>query len=560
MTATSSCLGSTTALTPDTPLDVSHEALLRRWQLFATEWLEQERRDTSELRRLADLATLYNSGQGGLLQGQDLQRVTNWRERISAEWAHRYLPAGRWDEAVAFMDASEREHQARKAATAKARKRALNLARWAALTCAAIAAVLIAVIVRHQHLFVLENTTYYNSFVKVNGAPTGVGLLTAQQVQHRPWSTRIVKKGRRGHVLRMEAVNSRGGPTGRHSVGTYLSESGQEQKEVRWDFQYDSDDRVAYEVASDKRGRHLWTLIYSPGSEAGEGVRLAHFVGPDGYPRSTPGYGHGFVKIEYSPEGYEKLITYRNAMGEPRPGLDKAFGRRQTFDADGRLTEIVSVDPKGQPMIDEAGNAGLTVRYDQLGNGIEYTATDASGAITTVKEGYARATAAYDSNGNLIEQAFFDEGLRPTLTKDGYHRWSLRLDDRGRAEEQWYWDVHGKPTLTSDGCHGQRIAYDERDNAVNITCVGVLGKPAPNKEGVTATALKYDDRDNIVEMAYADAAGREVSSSNGYSRTTLRYDARGNIIETAHFGAGGKPVPTEQGYSRMTTEYRRPRQ
>ena len=256
MIATSSCPRLDDGLTPDTPLDLSHEALLRRWQLFASEWLEQERRDTRRSYGVSrTLATLHNSGQGGLLQGQDLQRVTNWRDRISAEWAHRYLPKGRWDEAVAFMDASEREHPARKAATAKARKRALNLARWAALTSAAIAALLIAAIVRHRYLYVWENTAYFNSFAKVNGAPTGVGLLTAQQVQHRPWSTRIVKKGRRGLVLRMEAVNSRGEPTRHHSVGgLFRVRPGTE--EVRWDFQYSSDDRVAYEVAYDKRGKH----------------------------------------------------------------------------------------------------------------------------------------------------------------------------------------------------------------------------------------------------------------------------------------------------------------
>ena len=34
-------------------------------------------------------------------------------------------------------------------------------------------------------------------------------------------------------------------------IGTYLSDSTDDHKEVRWDFVYDSNDRVAYEAASD---------------------------------------------------------------------------------------------------------------------------------------------------------------------------------------------------------------------------------------------------------------------------------------------------------------------
>ncbi len=44
-------------------VDVSHEALLRRWERFA-KWLEEERRDAAELRRLAEQAQLRESWSG----------------------------------------------------------------------------------------------------------------------------------------------------------------------------------------------------------------------------------------------------------------------------------------------------------------------------------------------------------------------------------------------------------------------------------------------------------------------------------------------------------------
>ena len=214
-------------------------------------------------------------------------------------------------------------------------------------------------------------------------------------------------------------------------------------------------------------------------------------------------------------------------------------------------------------MIDAAGNAGVTVRYDHLGDGLEYIATDASGAITTVKEGYARATAGhYDSNGNLIEQAFFDEGLRPTLTKDGYRRWSQRLDNRGRIEEQWYRDVHGKPTLTSDSCPHRpaprlRRARQRGQHHVRWSA----------RETGPEQRRGHGDRPEVPTIATTSSRwptrmqqAARCRPATGIAARHSRYDARGNIIETAHFGAGGKAAPTEQGYSRMTTRVRRPRQ
>ncbi|MEA3210730.1 MAG: hypothetical protein QOE70_3787 [Chthoniobacter sp.] len=95
-------------LTAESYLDISHEALLRQWRLFAGEWQDQERRDTSELRRLAELANLRRQGQGvGLLPAQDLERIGRWRQRVSAEWACRYVTKEAWDEARSFIGESQ---------------------------------------------------------------------------------------------------------------------------------------------------------------------------------------------------------------------------------------------------------------------------------------------------------------------------------------------------------------------------------------------------------------------------------------------------------------------
>jgi len=109
-------------LTAESYLDISHEALLRQWRLFAGEWqgqerrdasevpwLDHERRDASELRRLADLASLREQGQGGLLPAQDLERIDRWKQQVSAEWACRYVKEEEWEKALHFVEESRAE-------------------------------------------------------------------------------------------------------------------------------------------------------------------------------------------------------------------------------------------------------------------------------------------------------------------------------------------------------------------------------------------------------------------------------------------------------------------
>lgn len=131
----------------DVYLDVSHEALLRRWRLFATDWLEQERHDVAELRRLVELAGLQRQDQGSLLQAQDLERVSRWRQRVSAEWAQRYVSPDRWHEALAFVDLSRADLERRRTEeTARlARQTRRNRLAVAAVIASLLAGVIAAV-------------------------------------------------------------------------------------------------------------------------------------------------------------------------------------------------------------------------------------------------------------------------------------------------------------------------------------------------------------------------------------------------------------------------------
>ncbi len=78
-------------LTPQTTVDISHEALIRQWGRMQA-WLQKEQESAQQYRRLLDTARRWKAGTAGLWGTPDLDMALKWRdvEKPSAEWAKRY--------------------------------------------------------------------------------------------------------------------------------------------------------------------------------------------------------------------------------------------------------------------------------------------------------------------------------------------------------------------------------------------------------------------------------------------------------------------------------------
>jgi hypothetical protein len=117
----------------DTVIDISHESLIRNWGRLK-EWVRDEAEGARIYRRLAEAATAYKAGEGGLLDDVTLGWVLRWRNRYTPNraWGMRYHQA--YDDAVAFLEESraareaearERERQRREAVERERREREL---------------------------------------------------------------------------------------------------------------------------------------------------------------------------------------------------------------------------------------------------------------------------------------------------------------------------------------------------------------------------------------------------------------------------------------------------
>lgn len=97
-----------TDLTEKALIDISHESLIRNWDMLSG-WAEAEQESVKQYTRLVEAAKMYQSGTGGRLRQPELQNALDWRkkETPTKAWALRHTPE--YDLMMEYLDYSEKE-------------------------------------------------------------------------------------------------------------------------------------------------------------------------------------------------------------------------------------------------------------------------------------------------------------------------------------------------------------------------------------------------------------------------------------------------------------------
>jgi WD40 repeat protein len=128
------------ALTADSVIDLSHEALMRTWDRLRG-WVEEESGSVQMYRRLAESAALFQLGKSGLWRPPDLQLASNWKRKNnpSLAWAERYDTA--FERTMVFLRTSEDEYSREEENKIRLQKRQLRRTRIFALVLGSAAIV-----------------------------------------------------------------------------------------------------------------------------------------------------------------------------------------------------------------------------------------------------------------------------------------------------------------------------------------------------------------------------------------------------------------------------------
>lgn len=110
-----------TNLHEESVIDISHESLMREWDLFKG-WKRDEEKDKRRVERLADFASEYHEGIRELLRGMELKTYSNWKKYLDFKheanrdkirhWALRY--AVDFDKVYRYIRASKQRAVIRK--------------------------------------------------------------------------------------------------------------------------------------------------------------------------------------------------------------------------------------------------------------------------------------------------------------------------------------------------------------------------------------------------------------------------------------------------------------
>ncbi len=129
-----------TLLQPDSPIDISHESLMRVWDRLRA-WADKEAQSAQTYRRLAEIAELELAGSAGLLRQPDLQFALDWKQRQqpNVAWAGRYRTGfgamcdflQRSENAFDAEQREEAAQRAQQAQTAREQHRARQIKLWA---------------------------------------------------------------------------------------------------------------------------------------------------------------------------------------------------------------------------------------------------------------------------------------------------------------------------------------------------------------------------------------------------------------------------------------------
>lgn len=447
---------------------------------------------------------------------------------------------------------AERDEQQRKA------RRSARISR--SLAAALVGLVALAWWYWDGHL--REHIRYFHSFTKRYGVAHGVGQLTADQAAHRSVSYRFVYQGRRGPLLRMEAVDAAGRLTTRHGAGTYLKYASEDQnpdRECQWEFARDSRGRVVHETALNRRGEVVWAFAYSP-QQTNDFRRRAHFVGPSGMPLAQRNSSAEYVDITYDANGYEQRVAYLDHLGHPQSGPDGQYGEFRRFDTRGNALSRTSLNTNGLPMVDEAGNSTQDTVYDLRDFPISNYATvltnlDGPPRRVLWKGGYHKRQAEWDAYGRIVRERFFDLQGQPVLSRDGYASATFQYDERGNEIGRAYFDTNGASTLNTWNYHRMEMRYDGRGNLTNWIVFDTAGRRAPVGDGYSQVATRFDENDREVERSFLDANGQPMRVGFGYARWTRRYDAQSRMLEESYFDEAGQPRRGVGRYARVVFSY-----
>ncbi len=398
--------------------------------------------------------------------------------------------------------------------------------RQAALRAAIWAAVALAVISYSAYswlAYVHPSVSYYATFMRRNGSYEVVGALSQSDISHRGESLKVTRKGFRGEMQSIEAINGYGQllMDSQLDRSLFFPTNGMNGQFCRLEFTYDEKGQAVHEVALDMDGRMVYALNYAPTqAEPLRNVRRGSVVAADGTTVLSS------FDVQYDSNGYVSEIRFTY--------LNQDFLQAEN---------LWDVSTKWTTM-----NFGATVidqKNTQLGT-VEQSFLNRAGDPIPANKGFAGKSYNRDARGELLQTTFQDLKGNPLPPSDGeppIYRW--QLDQWGNQTEVSYLDTANKPVVwQAVGFQKAVFTMDDHGALTKEQFFGLDGKPAAqNGAGCSAFVHEVDQNGNGTAKRCLDAQGAPMNQlDTGYQKITFQYDSSGRTVGNLFYDSDGKPV------------------
>ena len=444
----------------------------------------------------------------------------------------------------------------------KLRQARLRAAIWAALAVSAIAAP-----VYYWLAYVRPDVSYYASFMRRNGTYEVIGRLSRSDISHRSESLRVTRKGFRGEMQAIEAINGYG-----HLImdsqldsSLFFPSSGMNGQFCRLEFSYDEKGEAVHEVALDMQGRMIYALNYAPAqAEALRNARRGSVVAADGTTVISS------FEIQYDAEGFvsEIQFTFLNQQFLQAENLwnAKTDWSSLNFGAtiiDQKNTKIGTagqrfLNAERDPIPQNGGFVTKSYIRDTRGELLQTTFEDESGKPVQVPDGTTPVVRwERDKWGNQIVESYLDAANQPAVWEaGGFQKATFTLDDHGSLKEEQFFGPDGKPAAqVGTGCYSFVIEHDQNGAGTMKGCLDAQGAPMNEADsGYQKVTFQYDSSGRTIGNLYYDRDGNSVADKRtvgtalpaGCNGWLWGYDQNFNRTVSVCLDANGKAYDPTQ--------------
>jgi len=232
-------------------------------------------------------------------------------------------------------------------------------------------------------------------------------------------------------------------------------------------------------------------------------------------------------------------VQCTNRAGEACSKIQTAFNLRRDYDASGRLSAVVQLDPEGDPVLGSSGWAIRNNRYDEAGYLAGYAWFDDAAAPMHHPFGVHALALEHDETGQLTAHRWLGIGGVPvTPAQLGYAE--VRIARDGDVTEQSWFTADGGPGF---GELGNSRSSDDIPRPEDI-----------HARGFHSLRTARDASGRITAYELLDAEGSPVRGSTGWSVARLTHEGT-RLARVDYAGVDGEPVNLRRGFASVTWEW-----